>query len=514
MRDDIMADSRPGLTGPLLHVAFLLVLLIVASNVLQKSGVSVDILSWASLVLLTGTALVPAIFVFRPGFASFSCLEAGTRPALPATMLIAAIGPGGLALAFLSLGMSPAAWTALGAAILGMVFSQIIRVGMAGRSDPLQLGAFVEARFNSSLLARATTAIIAVPLLAWLCGQAAAFGHLAQLYLGIPVGKAVLLCILLAVLQIWISGVRGLLLGCASLSIAMAAISAITWIRPEAAHLIFSVEGSAELVRIAQLAIPFVPLADMQSADWPEIALAAVAIAAGFSVLPVLAIHARRDEGRHDSAAFMMAVVLFAAIAFIFHGAILNNNGGLQMALSLPGYWLEEAGIAMTDHIALLVILMAVAITAAIPLFVLGLLVAGQVRQDMRGYLPARQLAAARIAIPVFAGLAAVLTIRMEDWITIAAQFGISLAGASILPVLIAGMFFEMLPRACGAAAMTTGAVAATGWFVAQPALALRSEVSFLHIHPIVASTLLGVAAGTLLLLSWTALHLMRRKGE
>lgn len=509
-----MTKERASLSEYLPYVAFLLIVLVPASLILQKAGTPVKFLAWSAFAALVCAVCVPALFAYSPGLSAFSRLEENVPRPLAAMLPLAAMSPGGIALAFMVPAMEVAAWTTLSALVPGLVLAGAIRASAISQTGPLGVNGFIEERTGSRLLARIVCLVLALPLLAMLCGQAAAFGQLGALYLGLPFGMGLIFCMSLAVLQICVSGAKGIVLGSATLIFAAAALSATVWLQTDTPTS-SSVAGPA-LEGIARLALPFIPFAELTAGHGQTgIFLTALVIGLAFSILPVFSSvpGPTRGAARRELATLASALVLLLALGLIFHIVILPG-GGLQAAASQAGSWRQNSGISMASHVAVTILLVGLAISAAVPLYALSLMAGSLLRADGRGYLPARRLALARISVLAIAIVSAWLTLRFEFLIPYIAQLGVALTTASALPLFATLALMRRIRPMTAMSIVATGAIVTTAVFIAGPAVSAEGYGS-LPVHPMVPAALSGMlAAAAVSAAYWATPLILSRKGK
>lgn len=423
------------LVGPILYIVFVVFLVQLVTFVLDKAGVPAPLLVWGEFLAALLATVLPAYFVRAPGLAAFGNLDGSLPGVAVIPVQLVAMAPAALLAALMAGAPVAAACGALAMAtalLLTMVHARLIGT-MAGLSGPIRR---IEER-SGSLAVGALAALLAIlPLLALFSAQLAGFARVAGNSLGLAPAPAIAVCVAIALMQAWLPGARGLVLGSiAWLTMAAAAIVGL-WLEPESS-LALSPLPAGEL---AGLILPFLPAGSdsWQWTDAPRAILHGLVLGAGIALLPLLrtpAVASTRPL-RH----LLRTLAIGAALA-------------VATILSLP------AGYRGSAPVTGLVLLFACSGLAAISLQAMAMLLASRGDMGGRKDLPVRRLAVARTAMLVFAAAGALLALHWQDLIVSAARGTLAVATAALLPLAIATLRVN-IPQRSAFLAIAAGVLA------------------------------------------------------
>lgn len=510
-----------GVTEPLGYILFVAVVLVLATSILQKAGVTPATLTWAAFVTMTLAAILPGYFVYAPGYSAFSHLGQAVRPSVIGISMMTTMAPGALVIAFNVHGGAEHPW--FGIVFASLPLALMLSCSMAARlldgTGSLDFAQLLAKRFASPAIGAATAGLAFLPLFSLFCGQVAAFARAAELYLGVPPDLAAMLCLGFLVALCWQTGARGLVLGSASVVAAMVAVIAATYLRPDPDLMLSASSAEAALRQIVGLALPFLPPESGNLGPglgfWPDLGLVLLAVAAGLAVLPIFPHLMASGTGSSGVVVRtgIASVVAFAAIAWMFATVILPD-GGLLAALSHPDQWLPEGEIGIVDRIAALSALMATAVFAAIAAHGMAVMIAGLGKDNGRAYLPARRLAVARIAVLLIAAAGGWVVRYHESLIPVAAQFALPLAAASLFPTTLAAAAWRGWSTAAAWVGMASGGLAAGAYLGIAHHVANGGDIPvqlLISGHPSIGASLLGMASNAIAMLCVQALLRARR---
>lgn len=520
------SPQETGLAGALGYAAVGLVLLIVASNILQKAGVPPTILTWSNIIFFSVIIIVPGYF-FRPGgFRGFTMADGSQSASVSAAAQLFALAPCGLLAAFLFVDSRtvPLLWMALAGLTGGLVISTAVSASAINRTGTLNLADYLQTRFDSSAVGLLATIVAALPVFALFCGQLVAVGMIANTLLGIDARSTAVSAAILTTILVLLPGQRGVVLASAGCLMAIAGGCIATYLR--SGQTAFAVSYPSERMidpdswrLIAGFSLPFLPQSAASGATTVLAALAFVAcLIAGLSVLPLFSQwHCMVETGTRALRASATALFWLGLLVFVFLVVIVPDGGFLD-ALNNPFDWRGSDDIAMLDRFLGLIWMATFLIFGAILLFGLAAMLFGYGRPDgaRRWIRPIRRLAATRFGILLLCAAALWVVLEAPHWIRPGAQLGLALAAATLFPTMLAAAWWKRCGHVAALTGMLVGGYATLtylasvyydGGFIGEIDRTISMVAGG---HPPIAAAVIGIGSGAILLVA-TALFFPQR---